>query len=172
MSIEIDVQNGDATWPKVKDLFGLVWTPEVLARTGNVKWANADLRVMIDHDGEIVCHVGLYFRDGLWNGRKARIGGVGGVTTHPDYRRKGYASIALDAAIQTFRQHEATDFVLLVCEEYNVPFYAARNWQLFDGTLIAEQDGQRIQFDAMGPMVFDISMRPRNGTIDLCGLPW
>lgn len=173
MSIEIDILNGDASWPRVKPLFGLVWTPEESARIGHVQWANADLRVILDDaDGTTACHVGIYFRDGLWNGRKVRLGGIGGVSTHPDYRRKGYAGIALGAAIQTFRHHEATDFVLLVCEDHNIPFYASRGWHLFDGRLIVEQKGERVEFDVMKPMVFDLALRPREGTIDLCGLPW
>lgn len=173
MSIEIDILNGDASWSRVKPLFGLVWTPEELARIGHVQWANADLRVILDDpDGTTVCHVGIYFRDGLWNGRKVRLGGIGGVSTHPDHRKKGYAGIALGAAIQTFRHHEATDFVLLVCEDHNIPFYASRGWHLFNGPLIVEQQGERVEFDVMKPMVFDLALRPREGTIDLCGLPW
>lgn len=173
MSIEIDILNGDASWPRVKPLFGLVWTPEELARIGNVRWANADLRVILDDpDGTTACHVGIYFRDGLWNGRKVRLGGIGGVSTHPDYRKKGYAGIALGAAIQTFRHHEATDFILLVCEDHNIPFYANRGWHPFNGPLIVEQQGERVEFDVMKPMVFDLALRPREGTIDLCGLPW
>lgn len=173
MSIEIDILNGDASWQRVKSLFGQVWTPEVLGRMGNVQWANADLRVILDDaDGTTACHVGIYFRDGMWNGRKVSLGGIGGVSTHPDYRKKGYAGIALGAAIQTFRHHEATDFVLLVCEDHNVPFYASRGWQPFTGKLIVEQQGERVEFDVMNTMVFDLALRPREGVIDLCGLPW
>ncbi len=173
MSIEIDILNGSASWAKVKPLFDLVWTPEVLARSGDVDWANPDLRVLIENENrQIISHVGLYFRDGLWNGRKARLAGVGGVTTHPDHRRKGYASVALDAAIQTIRHHEAIDFVLLVCDDEKMSFYAARKWQPFGGVLIVEQNGQQVKFDVMKPMIFDMAMRPRTGTIDLCGLPW
>ena len=55
-----------------------------------------------------------------WNGRKVHIGGIGGVATRADSRRRGYASIALNAAVQTMREHEgATDFALLFCEPHN-----------------------------------------------------
>ncbi len=173
MSIEIDILNGDASWPRVKQLIDLVWTPQTLAQSGNVDWAHPDLRVLVENDSrEIICHIGLFFRDGLWNGRKARLGGIGGVTTHPDHRRKGYASVALDAAIQTIRHHEAIDFVLLVCNDDKMPFYAARKWQPFNGVLMVEQSGRQVLFDVMKPMVFDMAMQPRTGTIDLCGLPW
>lgn len=173
MGIEIDIVNGDAGWPRVKPLMDLVWTPDVLARMGNAHWADPDLRVIVDSErGEAVCHIGLTLRDGTWNDRPARLGGIGGVATHPDQRRHGYASIALNAAIQTFRQHEATDFVVLVCEAHNIAFYEHRGWRRFAGRILAQQHGERVEFDLMTPMVFDLTMRPRDGTIDLCGPPW
>lgn len=173
MSIEIDILNGDASWPRVKSLFALVWTPDVMGPLADVTWAHPDLRVILDaDDGTTVCHVGLYFRDGIWNGRKVRLGGVGGVSTHPAYRGKGYASVALNAAIATFRHHEATDFIVLVCGDHNIAFYADRGWHAFNGKLLVEQQGERVEFDVQTPMVFDLALRPREGVIDLCGLPW
>src|SRR6187551_2506204 len=113
MSIEIDVLNGDASWKTAEPLFKAVWPADVVEKLpwGHVKWANADLRVLIDapqeSGGGLACHVGIYFRDAIWDGRKVQIGGIGGVATHPDSRRQGYASMALDAAVQTMRHHEA-----------------------------------------------------------------
>ena len=110
MSIEIDVLNGNTSWPAAEPLFKIVWSPEIMANKPwrHIKWANADLRVLVETpDDGLACHVGIYFRDVTWNGRKFHIGGIGGVATHPDHRRHGYASVALNAAIQTMRDHEA-----------------------------------------------------------------
>lgn len=173
MSIEIDILNGDASWPRVKPLLARVWTPDVMGPLADVTWAHPDLRVILDDaEGTTVCHAGMYFRDGIWNGRKVRLGGIGGVSTHPDHRGKGYATLALNAAIATFRHHEATDFVVLVCGEHNIPLYAKRGWHVFNGKLIVEQKKERVEFDLQTPMVFDLALRPRDGVIDLCGLPW
>ncbi len=175
MSIEIDVLNGDASWPKVKPLLEAVWPRHVTEKLswGHIEWAHADLRVLIEEptDG-LVCHAGLYFRDVTWNGRKYHIGGIGGVSTREDARRRGYASLALNAAIRTLRDHEAIEFALLVCEPHNFAFYQARGWHPFTGEIYAEQAGQRLLFEAMAPFVFDFRRKPREGTIDLCGLPW
>ena len=183
MSIEIDVLNGDASWPRVEPLMNAVWPRHVVEKLpwGNVEWAHADLRVLIDAPQEfagesagdgLACHVGIYFRTAMWNGRKVSIGGIGGVATRKDCRGRGYASVALGAAIQTMRDHEALRFALLFCEPHNYGFYQARGWHPFTGEIHAEQPEGRIHFEAMAPFVFDISRAPRDGTIDLCGLPW
>src|SRR3954447_17580935 len=142
MSIEIDVLNGNTSWPAAEPLFKIVWSPEIMAAASwrDVKWANADLRVLVETpDDGLVCHVGLYFREVSLNGRRMHIGGIGGVMTHPDHRRRGYASVALDAATRTMRDREDVLFALLVCEPHNVGFYQARGWHPFDGDGYAEQ---------------------------------
>src|SRR6476659_9512522 len=98
MSIEIEILNGDESWPTAKPLFEAVWPPDVMQKLswGNVRWAHADLRVIIEAPSDgLACHVGVHFRNATWNGRKLHVGGVGGVLTRADCRRRGYASIAL-----------------------------------------------------------------------------
>ena len=175
MSIEIEILNGDASWPTAEPLFAAVWPADVVKKLpwGHIEWAHADLRVLIDApSGGLACHVGIYFRTVTWNGRKFHIGGIGGVSTREDCRRHGYASIALNAAIQTMRDHEALQFALLFCEPHNFAFYQSRGWHPFEGEIYAEQSSGRIRFEAMAPFAFDLKRAPRQGTIDLCGLPW
>jgi aminoglycoside 2'-N-acetyltransferase I len=175
MSIEIDVLNGNASWPTAKPLLNAVWPREVLDKLpwGRVKWANPDLRVLIEApSGGLACHVGIFFRTVNWNGRKFDAGGIGGVATREDCRRRGYASIALNAAIQTLRDHEAVRFALLFCEPRHLAFYQSRGWHPFGGEIHAEQPEGRIRFEVTAPLVFDLGRSPREGTIDLCGLPW
>jgi aminoglycoside 2'-N-acetyltransferase I len=175
MSIEIDVLNGDASWPLAKPLFDAVWPPEVVAKLpwANLVFAHPELRVLVEAEPEgVVCHVGIYRREITWNGRKVRAGGIGGVLTREDHRRRGYATIALDAAIQTLRDEGATDFALLFCEPHNVPFYTERGWKPFDGEIFCEQPQGRVRFAALAPHVYHLKRSPPTGEIDLCGLPW
>jgi aminoglycoside 2'-N-acetyltransferase I len=176
MSIEIEIVNGDQSWSRAEALFETVW-PEAEMKNlswGHVKWAQADLRVLIEADeGALACHTGIFFRTVTWNGQKIHIGGIGGVATRPDCRRRGYASVAVGAAVQTMRDHDAAQFALLFCEPHNFEFYRSRGWHPFTGEIYAEQPEGRIRFEVMAPFVFDLKRRaPQRGTIDLCGLPW
>src|SRR5579863_2341872 len=174
MSIEIEVLNGDTSWARAEPLLDAVWPEEVVEKLpwGLVEWAHADLRVLIEApEGGLACHVGIYFRTVTWNGRRLHIGGIGGVATHPDCRRLGYASIALNAAAQTMRDHDVAQFALLFCEPHNFEFYRSRGWHPFAGEIYAEQPGGKIRFEVMTPFVFDLKRHaPRQGTMDLCGL--
>jgi aminoglycoside 2'-N-acetyltransferase I len=175
MSIEIDVLNGEASWPMAQPLFNAVWPPDVVAKLpwAGIVFAHADLRVLVQDEPEgAVCHVGIYRREVTWNGRKMRAGGIGGVLTREDKRRRGYASIALNAAVQTLKDEGATDFALLFCEPHNAPFYMGRGWQPFDGEIYVEQPQGRVRFDAIAPYVHHLKRSPLRGVIDLHGLPW
>lgn len=180
MSIEIEVLNGDASRAMAEPLFNAIWPPGVVEKrpwAGTV-FATPDLRVLVQAEPDgVICHVGIHWRDATWNGRKVRLGGIGGVLTHEDFRRRGYASIALNAALQTLRDEGAIDFALLFCEPHNASFFAARGWKPFDGEVYANQPAGRVRFDAtspqtLAPYVHDIKRGPLRGTIDLCGLPW
>jgi predicted acetyltransferase len=176
MGIEIEVLNGDASWRLAEPLFNAVWPPQVLAQLpwADIVFAHPDLRVLVQNEAEeVLCHVGLYRRQIIWNGHKIRAGGIGGVLTREDSRRRGYASIALNAAIQTLKDEGSTPFAMLFCEPRTAPFYVGRGWKPYDGEVYAEQPEGRIRFGAIAPYVYDIKGRaPQNGTIDLCGLPW
>ena len=176
MSVEIEIVSGDEAWPQAEELLDTVWPPAELAKRswGDVKWANADLRVLIEtDDGTLACHAGIFFRTVTWNGQKVHVGGIGGVATRAEHRRRGYASIAIEAAVQTMRHHDAAQFAVLFCEPHNFEFYQSRGWQPFTGTIYAEQPGGKIRFEAMAPFVFDLKRRaPTLGTLDMCGLPW
>jgi predicted acetyltransferase len=140
----------------------------------DIVFAHAELRVLVRDDADdVICHVGIYRRDVTWDGRKLRAGGIGGVLTREDARGRGYASIALNAAIQTLKDERSIDFALLFCEPYRAPFYITRGWKPFIGEIHAEQPDQgRVRFEAIAPHVYDLRRALRQGVIDLCGLPW
>ncbi len=167
--------NGDASWRIAKPLLEAVWPAEVMATSPwrDVVFAHADFRVLVETpDDGLVCHVGIYRRLATLNGRKVHVGGIGGVATRPDHRRKGFATVALNAALQTLKHEGSIGFALLFCEPHNAAFYGARGWHAFEGEVLAEQPSGHGRFDVLGPMVSDLVQRPRTGTLDLCGLPW
>src|SRR5260370_28379664 len=106
MSIEIDILNGNESWPLAEPLLETAWPRDAagLLPWGDVKWAHADLRVLIEApEGGLACHVGIYFRDVTWNGRKVHIGRIGGVATRADCLRRGYPSVPLSRPVRTTR---------------------------------------------------------------------
>src|ERR1700682_1402421 len=106
MSIEIDALNGGAPWPMAKPLFDAVWPPDVVEKLpwAGIVFAHAELRVLVQAEPEgLVCHVGIYRSEVKGSGRKIRAGGIDAVLTREDARRRGYTSIALNAAIQTLK---------------------------------------------------------------------
>jgi aminoglycoside 2'-N-acetyltransferase I len=175
MSIGTDILSGDAAWKEVEPLYQAVWPPEIVAKLpwAGIVSAHADLRIVVrDEADDVVCHVGIYHREARWNGRKVTAGGIGGVLTREDKRRRGYTSIALGAAVRALNDEGSADFALLFCEPRHAPFYIARGWVRFEGQIFAEQPGRQISFTAITPYVFDLRRKLRQGTIDLCGLPW
>jgi GNAT superfamily N-acetyltransferase len=175
MSIEVDVLNGDTSWKRTEPLHNAVFGREIVEKLpwGHIVWAHADLRALIDApEGGLACHAGIYFRTINWNGHDIHVGGIGGVMTREDCRGRGYASLTLDAAIQTMRANEAVRFAMLFCEPHSVAFYRARGWHPFSGEVYCEQPEGRIRFGLMSPFVFDIRRAPRDGVIDLKGLPF
>ena len=174
--MRIDINPGDASWEAARPLLDIVWSPDIMARLAwrHIVWAHADARVLVS-DGDIatpiICHVGLYSRQAIWNDTPVTIGGIGGVATHPERRKQGHASAAIAAGIARFRQSDA-DFGLLFCEPHNFAFYRGLGWHQFEGEVYAEQPEGRVRFAAMTPFVFDLRRSPRSGVIDLRGLPW
>jgi len=172
----IDISPGNSSWEAAEKLLDMVWPDEVVATLAwrDVVWDHAERRIMVREDApphKLVCHVGLYARRVLWNDTEARIGGIGGVGTHPTRRKSGLASEAMKLAIECFGR-EGNDFALLFCEPHNFAFYRRLGWHEFAGDVFVEQPSGRIRFEAMTPFVYDLKLAPRGGMIDLRGLPW
>lgn len=172
--MQIDVRPGDDGWREVEPLMAAVYPPEILATIvwRDVTWAEADHWVLVREEERLIATVGVYWRNGLHDGSPVRLGGIGGVATHPAHRARGHASAALQRAQQLFGEAHI-DFGLLCCEPETIAFYAARSWQVFGGELFVEQPGGRQRFTVITPMVRAARRAaPTAGAIDLCGLPW
>jgi aminoglycoside 2'-N-acetyltransferase I len=172
--VRIDIRPGDAAWEVAGPLLNAVWPPDVVATLpwGHLATAHADHRVLVTHDGELVSHVGLFLRGCDWNGRKVRVGGIGGVATAERQRGLGFGGAGMKAAVRALQRDHGVDFGLLFCEAHNIAFYRGLGWQAFRGTVFAEQPDERIHHNSVAPFVYDLKLAPRDGVIDLCGLPW
>jgi aminoglycoside 2'-N-acetyltransferase I len=138
-----------------------------------LEWSDAQWCVRIwDEHRVLASYIGIVSRDAAVDDRPLRIGGVGGIKTHPAARGRGYARIGVERALKFLRQADV-EFALLVCEPHLVTYYAALGWTEFAGRLLVLQRGAVEEFTFNRVMTHDIrSAAPATGTIDLKGPPW
>jgi GNAT superfamily N-acetyltransferase len=153
-----------------------VYPPEVAeAWPGRaIEWAQHQWGVIgWGAGGVALCHVGIVVRDARWNDRAVKVGGIGGVKTHPAFRGRGFAGTAIRQALEFFREQGDVDFGLLVCEPGLVPFYERLGWRRFPGQFLVTQGQATVPFTFNLPMTIPVRLQESlTGTIDLLGPPW
>ena len=152
-----------------------VYPPEVLETLPSrfFTWARPQWSMLLWEGNELRSRVGLLVRDVFHNNTPKRIGGIGGVATHPASQGKGYASQSMREAAKRFQEELQVDYALLFCRPQLVPFYNRLGWKSFEGKVFVEQPKARIDFTANGAMVLDVKEKaPLDGVLDLNGLPW
>jgi GNAT superfamily N-acetyltransferase len=146
-----------AAWPGR----AIEWTPH---QWGVIGW---------DAEGAALCYVGVVLRNARWNDRAVRVGGIGGVKTHPASRGRGLATAAIRRALDFFQEQGDVAFGLLVCEPDLVPFYERLGWRRFPGDLLVAQRQATVPFTFNLVMTTPIRLQELpTGTIDLMGPPW
>jgi GNAT superfamily N-acetyltransferase len=100
------------------------------------------------------------------------IGGIGGVATHPDWRRHGFARALMQAVEDLIRSEVKVDFGMLFCGEKMIPYYAHCGYIQVFNPLYILQKGQRLPFSD-NKMVLAISGKAwPDGEVDVQGPPW
>jgi aminoglycoside 2'-N-acetyltransferase I len=170
-----EIKAGNVARQPAASLLRAAWPPEAVAKLPwrDVVWAKPDQRLLaFNRDKEIICHVGIVLRDATWDGHGVKIGGIGGVTTREDSRRRGATSAAMRRATQEIQETYKADFGLLFCEPRNAPLYMRLGWRPFKGDVLVMQPRGHVRFDIIDPYVFGLKVAPRTGVLDLCGPPW
>jgi aminoglycoside 2'-N-acetyltransferase I len=170
--IELSKAERDA----LKALTAAVYPPEVVATSPgcSLQWAPSTWSVLVwTEEGQLIAHVGIVTREGTLDDVPVKIGGVGGVKTHPQAQGRGYATAALRRAAASLNAEHHVAFSLLVCQEHLLPFYGRLGWLPFPGRLVVEQPGGPMVFATNRSMVLPgLHPAPQKGVIDLQGLPW
>jgi len=177
VSIEfVATENFSARQQKaLEQLRAAVYPPEVLATLPGrfFTWASPQWSVLLWEGEELLSRVGLLVRDVLHDGSPKRIGGIGGVVTHPAKQGQGLASQALREASRLFDTELNVSYALLFCRPHLVQFYKRLIWKPFEGKVFVEQPEGKVEFSANGAMVLDVKEQaPLDGVLDLNGLPW
>jgi predicted acetyltransferase len=138
----------------------------------SIEWSSHEWMALGFIGGDLVTQLCLLKREVLVGGQSVWVAGIGGVATHPNWRRRGLASQLLRAS-ETFMQAKiCTPFGLLICADETQPVYAHCGWQTVAKSLTFVQDGQPRKLDTC-VMILPLVNQPwPTGEINLCGLPW
>jgi hypothetical protein len=166
----------DAERAELTTLSRAVYPPEVaeswLGR--HMEWSAHEWCVLVrTTEGALVSYAGIVLRWARREGMSVRVGGIGGVKTHPSARRLGFATAAMRRAVEFFGEQPDVAFGLLVCEPHLIGYYGSLGWQEFTGRLLVTQHGEPAEFTLNGVMTYSVrEVAPLSGTIDLLGPPW
>ncbi len=105
-------------------------------------------------------------------GHAVRVGGIGGVMTRPECRRRGIASALLRRAAQFIGDELGAEFGLLLCREEVAPVYAKLGWQIVAGPTTFEQPSGKATYPRLTMVLPFTEKEWPAGPIDMCGLPW
>jgi aminoglycoside 2'-N-acetyltransferase I len=161
----------------LRELSAAVYPPEVAAAWPgrSIEWAARQWSVIVwdDLKSQAIAHAGIVIRQARWNDRDVKVGGIGGVMTHPDFRGRGYARAAVNRGTEFFREQGEIDFGLLVCKPSLIPLYERFGWRVFPGDLLVEHHGKTVKFTFNVPMTCPLRLpEVLGGAIDLLGPPW
>lgn len=130
-----------------------------------------------DEEGELLAHLGFSRRRVGVGAAEVCIAGVGAVCTSPRVQGRGLGRALLWELRRVLREECPADFAFLGCREEVAPFYercgfsrvrqVVRYLDPDDGVWV-ENPGPAMVLPARAPL----SAWPREGLVDLRGLPW
>lgn len=136
------------------------------------QWSQQPWRCMARVDDELVGHLSIVKRTVLAGNIVVEVGGIGAVTTHDTWRRRGVAGALLDRAAQFMRDDLEVPFGLLICRPAVSDVYASRGWH----SVPCETHFAQASGTASYPgLTMAVSLQQRqwpSGDVDLQGLPW
>jgi GNAT superfamily N-acetyltransferase len=87
--------------PTMKDNFPMLFSD----------WNLNNLRIIVEDD-KVVSHIGVSQREISVHGCRTRVGSIGSVCTHPDYRGRGFATMLLEDTIKMLDADGATVMII------------------------------------------------------------
>jgi GNAT superfamily N-acetyltransferase len=132
-----------------------------------------DLHFILALDGQAASHVSLLLSHTLRVGTLGvPVGGIGGVITRPDVRRRGFAARLLGHTLSHLRTQSASEFAFLFCLPRLLGYYRSLGWEEIREDVYIEQPGGEI----LSPLCsMAISLRDHTwppGRVHLGSLPW
>ena len=137
-----------------------------------IQWAEHQWIVLGFVDHQLAAQISLVKRSIQVGNHSIQVVGVGGVATHPDWQKHGFASQLLRATTLLIRNEIQVPFGLLICDDLLESFYSNNGWQKAAQSLYFWQDGKRRSLKACTMILQLTAEEWPEGEIDLCGSPW
>ena len=112
-------------------------------------------------DGKLVASIGLYFMNFISKYSRLKVGCVGAVSTHPDYRKQGYFSLLIKKIILYARRNKF-DLLFLGGNRFRYGNYGFEN----AGRILNVNVSKRTQI-RLKPTAFTLEKLEKNNTNDL-----
>jgi aminoglycoside 2'-N-acetyltransferase I len=187
--MEVDLQStpalDDAAFEELHNLRVRVHGPPELQQqqpsaSQRLTWAGVKdtvCVVRVRQAGLLVSSLYVARRTVLVDGREALAGGVCDVQTDARFRRRGFASAAMQAAAAFMLHDLRVELGILFSARMAVRLYLGLGWQIFDGPVWCQQPGGTINFvesqpDSPPMLLPGLEARLPQHYIDMCGLPW
>jgi GNAT superfamily N-acetyltransferase len=152
----------------VSNLAYASYTPEM----DGLDWAPPEIAIWAQVDSTIVSLLFLVQREITVGEQPVGIGGLGGVATHPDYQRRGYAAQVMRYSETYMRETMQVPFGLLVCHTMRRPYYEGLGWVAISEPMVFDFRGQTIQWVAETMYLPLTGQAWPAGIVNLLGNPW
>jgi len=126
-----------------QQLFG--WGENIFSVAAlNLRWRPKDLHFLLYVDSKVVSHVGVLKHILSIDGQPLTIGGVGGVVTVAEERKKGYARLLMQHAARFLKHLWEVEVGLLFCLPRMISYYEMLGWQLVEQRVLIDQPTGKI----------------------------
>jgi predicted acetyltransferase len=171
MNVEIKSTQNETASEKV---FIDNWLDKIFSPENNgIEWVTSvDWRVFLFDNNVLVSNVEIIERDALIGSSQVTLGGIGGVSTLPEFRNRGFARMAMEHADNFILEQLQVDFGLLLTGNDIAPFYEKLGWSICKNPLYFDQSTGKTLSDDVTMILPNKNRLWPEGNIDLCGLPW
>jgi aminoglycoside 2'-N-acetyltransferase I len=137
-----------------------------------LKWADPEWYVLALNGQELIGRLAIIDRIVLVEGQQIHVGGVSGVVTKKEWRKRGVGGALMVEAVNVIEDKLHTPFGLLLCREEVSGFYKGMGWKVNDFSTRFEQPSGKMTFPRL-TMTYSCkgTVWPKS-PIDLNGLPW
>jgi GNAT superfamily N-acetyltransferase len=135
-------------------------------------WAEPDYYGILTIEDELAGRLAVFDRKVSAGCDLVRVGGIGGVATREQFRRRGIASALLSRAAEFMKNDLRVEFGLLLCRTEVSPVYAKLGWIRADGPTTFSQPNGTTTYPNHTMILRLAERKWPPGSIDLRGLPW